>query len=73
MIFGTVGKILGGYKDVDPSTITADATFASLELDSLDTVEIVMSLEDAFGIEIDMEQPLQTVEDLVKLIEAKKA
>ena len=37
----------------------------------LDTVEIVMSLEDEFGIEIEMNESLKTVRDLVNLIEGK--
>jgi acyl carrier protein len=71
--FETVAKILAEYKDVDVSTITEQATFADLGLDSLDTVEIVMNLEDAFSIEIEMNESLKTVSDLVALIEEKKA
>lgn len=71
MVFERVAKILASYKDVDASTIDIDASFGDLGLDSLDTVEIVMSLEDEFGIEIEMNESLKTVRDLVNLIEGK--
>ncbi len=71
MVFERVAKILASYKDVDASTIDIDASFSDLGLDSLDTVEIVMSLEDEFGIEIEMNESLKTVRDLVNLIEGK--
>ena len=70
-VFERVAKILASYKDVDASTIDIDASFGDLGLDSLDTVEIVMSLEDEFGIEIEMNESLKTVRDLVNLIEGK--
>lgn len=72
MIFEDVAQILADYKDVDVSTITMDSNFTELGLDSLDTVEIVMSLEDKFEIEIEMNESLKTVRDLVQLIEEKK-
>ncbi len=72
MVLEKVAEILAEYKDIDASTISADATFASLGFDSLDTVEVVMSLEDAFEIEIEMNESLKTVGDLVSLIEEKK-
>ena len=68
MVFERVAKILASYKDVDASTIDIDASFGDLGLDSLDTV---MSLEDEFGIEIEMNESLKTVRDLVNLIEGK--
>ena len=71
MVFERVAKILASYKDLDSSTIDIDASFGDLGLDSLDTVEIVMSLEDEFGIEIEMNESLKTVRDLVNLIEGK--
>ena len=72
MIFEDVAQILADYKDVDVSTITMDSNFTELGLDSLDTVEIVMSLEDKFEIEIEMNESLKTVRDLVQLIEETK-
>jgi acyl carrier protein len=59
---------------VDESEVTPQASFVDdLGADSLDTVELVMALEEEFGIEIPDEdaEKLLTVEDVVKYIEAK--
>lgn len=37
---------------VDPSDITMDTTFDSMDIDSIDAVEIIMAIEDEFEIEI---------------------
>lgn len=72
MIFEEVVQILAEYKDMDPADIKLESDFRELGLDSLDTVEIVMSLEDKFDIEIEMNENLKTVADLVKMIEELK-
>ncbi len=60
------------WKDVEPST-KMDSGF--LNMDSLDQVELVMGLEDAFGIEISDEDAEKsksaTVADIVKYVETK--
>ena len=57
---------------VNPDQVTPDAKFIEdLGADSLDTVELVMALEEAFGNEIPDEQAekLQSVGDVIKYIE----
>ncbi|KAJ4878328.1 hypothetical protein Rs2_43346 [Raphanus sativus] len=51
--------------------VTAATKFAALGADSLDTVEIVMGLEEAFDIEMaeDKAQNIATVEEAAELIE----
>ncbi len=71
MSFEKVAGILAEYKDIDVSTIQMESTFAELGLDSLDTVELVMQLEDEFGVSIEMSENLKSVADLVNLIDAK--
>jgi acyl carrier protein len=52
-IFDKVKKIVVEQLDVEPDAVKADASFANdLGADSLDTVELVMALEEAFDIEI---------------------
>ncbi|KAL5704245.1 hypothetical protein ACHQM5_022697 [Ranunculus cassubicifolius] len=53
------------------STVNGESKFASLGADSLDTVEIVMGLEDAFGINVEEEsaQSIATVQDAADMIE----
>ncbi|KAM7463039.1 hypothetical protein LguiA_031160 [Lonicera macranthoides] len=53
------------------SEVTGDSKFASLGADSLDTVEIVMGLEEEFGISVEEEsaQTIATVQDAADLIE----
>ena len=54
----------------DSIEVTADTKFADLELDSLDMAELVMTLEDELGTEIEVDENLQTVGDLIKIAEA---
>ena len=67
-----VTKIMIEYRDFDPSTVKQNTTFVEMGLDSLDTVDLVMKLEEEFGIEIPMSDSIKTVGDLVKFIDSKK-
>ncbi|XP_076918249.1 acyl carrier protein 1, chloroplastic-like [Bidens hawaiensis] len=53
------------------TAVTGESKFASLGADSLDTVEIVMGLEEEFGISVEEEsaQTIATVQDAADLIE----
>ena len=57
---------------VKPEQVTPEAKFIEdLGADSLDTVELVMALEEEFGIEVpdDQAEKLQSVGDVIKYIE----
>ena len=61
---------------VDAGKVTETASFVDdLGADSLDTVELVMALEEEFGIEIPDEdaEKIQTVKDAVAYINTKSA
>ena len=68
-----ITKVLREYKGNDQLTVTEDMSFSDLELDSLDTVELVMNLEEELGITIEMNDAVKTVGDLIKAIEKAKA
>ncbi|EOY06387.1 hypothetical protein QUC31_016297 [Theobroma cacao] len=55
----------------DDSPVTGESKFSTLGADSLDTVEIVMGLEEEFGISVEEEsaQSISTVQDAADLIE----
>jgi len=58
----------------DKATITdASNVIADLGADSLDIAEIMMDLEDAFGVKLEEDQDLKTIGDIVKYIEGKVA
>ena len=70
--FNKVVEILVDAKDLDTANIAETSTWNDLGLDSLDTVELVMSVEDAFGVSLEMDETMQTVGDVVKAIDALK-
>ena len=72
MYFDVIAKVVADRIGVDPSTIKPESTFADLGIDSLDTVDLLMSLEDELGVEIDLEEPVATIADLDKFIRSKK-
>jgi acyl carrier protein len=58
----------------DKATITeASNVIADLGADSLDIAEIMMDLEDAFGVKLEEDQDLKTIGDIIKYIEGKVA
>ena len=68
-----VVKIIVDKLGVKESEVTPEATFTGdLGADSLDTVELVMEFENAFGIDVDDEdaEKFQTVGDVITYIEA---
>lgn len=72
MLFETIAKIIAERTGCDASSVKPESTFAELGIDSLDTVELLMSLEDEIGMEIELDQKVTTVDDLVKFVESKK-
>jgi acyl carrier protein len=67
-----VKEIMVEQLGVNPDQVTLDAKIVEdLGADSLDVVELIMSLEEEFGYEIpDQEaEKLQTVGDVIKYIE----
>ena len=69
MVLEKVVEILRNYKDEQDLEVTAASTFEELELDSLDTVELVMEIEVAFDTSIEMDSEIMTIGDVVTLIE----
>ena len=72
MIFEKIQGLICEQFDVDPEQITEETNFLQdLSADSLDFVELVMSIEDSFGLpEIGEEEirSIQTVGDLVTYV-----
>ena len=66
-----VKKVVAEQLSINEADIKDDSAFiADLGADSLDTVELVMALEDNFGIEIPDEQQekIQTVQDAIDFL-----
>ena len=64
-------NIVAEYKAVAPEEIASDKLFSELGLDSLDIAELVMQIEDACGVEIDISPELNCIDKLVEYIENK--
>lgn len=72
MVLEKVKTILANQFDVDADTITAETNvMEDLGADSLDVVDMLMSLEDEFDVEIPDEEieKMRTVADVVAYIE----
>lgn len=71
MTFEKIRELLADHLEMDTSEITMDTTFEDLGVDSLDTVEIMMEMEDEFGIEIKPAEAGKSVSALVAYIDSK--
>ena len=71
--FEKIRALLAEHLDVDPAKITLESDLMSdFEADSLDIVDMVMTLEDEFGIEVpdDAIESLRTVGDVVNFVDS---
>ena len=75
MVFDKIKDIIIDQLQVEESAIDMDTNIIKdLSADSLDAVEIIMAIEDEFGIEIpdDEAEKISTVGDLVNYVEDNK-
>ena len=70
-MFEKIANYLSEQLDISVDDISAETTFESLGVDSLDTVEMVMDLEDELGIELELEEKIATIGELVAFVESK--
>lgn len=74
-VFNKIKEMIVNELSVEESNITLEARLVEdLGADSIDSVELVMSVEDEYNLEISDEvlQNLKTVGDLVKYIESNQ-
>ena len=72
MVFEKLREIFANQFGLDPETITESTDIVSdLGADSLDVVEMLMSLEDEYGITIEDDKvaEMKTVGDVVRCVE----
>ena len=72
MYFDAIAKIVAERTGCDVADIRPDSKFSELGIDSLDTVELLMNLEDEIGIEIELDHKVETIDDLDQFIQSKQ-
>ena len=74
-LFEKIKKMVSKELNVEESKVTLDTNFVDdLGADSLDAIELIMTVENEFDISISDEeaQTIQTVKDIVSLIGSKR-
>ena len=72
MYFDAIAKIVAERTGCDVADIKPDSKFFELGIDSLDTVELLMNLEDEIGIEIELDHKVETIDDLDQFIQSRQ-
>lgn len=71
-VFEKVQEIIVEELGKEPEEVKMDTTFEDLDADSLDVFQVISEIEDAFDIQIESEDGLNTVGDLVAYVEEKQ-
>lgn len=72
MYFDQIAKLVSERTGCEVSTVKPESTFSELGIDSLDTMELLMSLEDEIGMEIELDQKVETIADLDRVIQSQQ-
>ena len=71
MIFEKLQGIMEENLSIERDEIKLDSTFQSLGIDSLDTFQLIIGIEEEFGIEVESPENMKTIKDVVEYIEEK--
>ncbi|EKC55343.1 acyl carrier protein [human gut metagenome] len=67
-VFQAIAELIAERNDSNPAEVTRDTRFQDVGIDSLDTVEMLMNLEDKIGVEVELSQKVETVGELVDYV-----
>lgn len=67
---GQILQIIADYKQVDVAEIEPSKTFADLDIDSLEAIDLVYEIEDALKVEVPQEEldGMHTVGDMLAVV-----
>lgn len=71
MTFAKIAAIIAEKLEIETADITMESSFDDLQADSLYIAEIMMDIEDAFGIDLDNLGSAECVGDIVDYVEAQ--
>lgn len=72
MLFEEIREVICEQLEIEKEEVTLDTTFEALGADSLDLFQIVIELEEKYGIQIEEVEGLKTIRDAVKYVEDHK-
>ena len=72
MIFEEIREVVSEQLGVDESEVTMDTTFEDLGADSLDLFQVVIEIEEKFGIQLEDAESIKSIKDAVDYVEKKK-
>ena len=64
----TLAAVIAEQKGIPASAIKEENTLEELGVDSLDAVDIFMTLEDVFQIKLDMRRRVSTVQEILEVL-----
>lgn len=70
-VFEKVQEIIVEELGKETEEVKMETTFDELDADSLDVFQVISEIEDAFDIQIETEEGINTVGDLVAYVESK--
>ncbi len=71
MLFDEIREIICGELEVDKEEVTMDTTFEDLGADSLDLFQVVIEIEDKYGIQLEDAEKIKSVKDAVNYVDEK--
>lgn len=71
MVFEKIKRIMAEQLGLNEEDITIDTSFKELGIDSLDLFQIIIEIEEEFGVQIEDAESIKTVEEAVKFVEEK--
>jgi acyl carrier protein len=71
MILEKIKGVIASQLGIEEDEIKLETSFEDLGVDSLDLFQIIIELEEQFGVQIEDAESIKTVEDAVKYIEER--
>lgn len=72
MVFEKIKRIVAEQVGMDESVIAMDTSFEDLKVNSLDLFQIIIEIEEEFGVQIEDAESIKSIEEAVNFVEGKR-